>query len=66
MKNIIKRLESKLKINLVLHVKYYQSVVAVCSQISMENEGKRILKNFDENRKLQLVKIDFLNLVSTQ
>ena len=38
-----------------------------CSQISMENEGKEYcVKNFDENRKLQLVKNRFLNLVSTQ
>ncbi len=37
------------------------------NQISMENEGKEYcVKNFDENRKLQLVKNRFLNLVSTQ
>ena len=66
MKNII-RFRIKIKINLVLHVKYYQSVVAVVVRFPMENEGERILcENSDENRKLQLVKNRFLNLASTQ
>ena len=62
-----KRLESKIKNKPCFTCKILPICGGGCSQISMENEGKEYcVKNFDENRKLQLVKNRFLNLVSTQ
>lgn len=60
-----KRLEAKIKNEPCFNCKILPICGGGCSQISLENEGKNYcVKDFDESKKIQIVKNRFKNLVS--